>query len=316
LVERQGDDPSASVWWTPAKINLFLAVSARRADGYHELETLMTAVTIFDTLVFALLAKGEIELSCEWAAGIAAQRRASGAEPAPCPWDPLPPQEQNLVGRALRLLQQRSGTRFGARVRLVKRIPSAAGLGGASSDAATALVAANVGWGLNWSLEQLAELAAEIGSDVPFFLHAWPAICRGRGEQMERVSLPGMLPVVVVRPPMGLSTAEVYRHCQPGRDATTAGYVVAALQRGDRKKGELGLLNRLQAPAEQLSPWVGKLTSALKRQAGAGHMSGSGSSCFVIGKSARHARRLAARLRAEGWQAAHRVATTNRVERT
>jgi 4-diphosphocytidyl-2-C-methyl-D-erythritol kinase len=133
---------------------------------------------------------------------------------------------------------------------------------------------------------------------------------------MEQVALPGRLPVVVVRPPAGLSTAEVYRHCQPGRDTATAGQVVSALQRGNRKEGEQRLLNRLQAPAEQLSPWVGKLTAALKRHTGAGHMSGSGSSCFVIGKSARHARRLAAQLRAEGWQASCHAATTNRVERT
>lgn len=317
MVGWQGEFPSASVWWTPAKINLFLAIPARRTDGFHELETLMTAVTIFDTLVFMPSAGAEIGLSCEWSAGISAQWKAGGSSGSgKRPWDPLPPLEQNLVWRALRLLQQRSGTSFGARVRLIKRIPAAAGLGGASSDAATALVAANSGWQLGWSDERLAELAAEIGSDVPFFLHARPAICRGRGEQRKGVALPGGLPVVIVRPPAGLGTAEVYRNCRPGMESTVAEQVVAALQRGDRRAVEQSLVNRLQPPAEQLSPWVGKLVAALKRHGGSGHMSGSGSSCFLLGKSARHARRLAARMRAEGWQAACQARGTDRVERT
>lgn len=316
MVGWQGVDSPASVWWTPAKINLFLAIPARRADGYHELETLMTAVTIFDTLVFTPSAEAAITVSCEWSAGIVAQRgsgRNAGAQSGP--WEPLPPQEQNLVWRALRLLQQRSGISGGARVRLIKRIPSAAGLGGASSDAATALLAANAAWKLGWSDEQLALLAEEVGSDVPFFLHARPAICRGRGEQMERVAVPGGLPLVLVRPPEGLSTAEVYRLCGPGSESTNAEGVVSAMQRGDRSKLERALLNRLQPPAEQLSRGVSELLATLRRQVGSGHMSGSGSSCFVVGQSARHARRLAARLRAEGWQAACHVTTTDRRER-
>ncbi len=117
------------------------------------------------------------------------------------------------------LLRDRAGIRAGARLRLLKRIPATAGLGGGSSDAAAALLAGNVGWNLNWSRERLMELAAELGSDVPFFLAGGAAICRGRGEVVAPVGRLGTLFGVVVRPPVGLSTARVYGHCRPGRPA-------------------------------------------------------------------------------------------------
>ncbi len=146
--------------WTPAKLNLFLEVLGRRADGYHEIETLMVPVNLYDTLRFWATEDDRIELTC----------RGGRGESHSCGSGDLPPVEQNLVYRAATLLRQRSGLRCGLRVLLVKRIPPASGLGGGSSDAAAALVGANLVWGLHWATPRLAEVGAELGSDVPFFL--------------------------------------------------------------------------------------------------------------------------------------------------
>jgi 4-diphosphocytidyl-2-C-methyl-D-erythritol kinase len=324
LVCRHGVDSSEStIWWTPAKVNLFLAVPAKRADGYHEIETLVVAVTLFDTLEFKVTPEPELHFSCEWAAGIAAQinRGQSNASESDLgdeamPWDALPANEENLVWHALHLFRQRAEVKQGARVRLVKRIPAAAGLGGASSDAATALVAANVAWHVGWSIDQLIALAAEFGSDVPFFVRSRPEICRGRGERMERVTIPGGRPLVIVRPPGGLSTPEVFRNCEPGPEPTTPRALIHALRHGDPAKVKQALRNRLQPPAERLSLWIPKLMAALKREGGASQMTGSGSSCFLIANHRRQARRLAARLRGEGWQAACSTVTTDHVEQS
>lgn len=322
MVSRHGVDSSEStIWWTPAKVNLFLAVPAKRADGYHEIETLIVAVKLFDTLEFQVRPEPDVEFSCEWAAGIAAQingcqndrgRGVFGDDALP--WDRLPASEQNLVWRTLQLFRQRAEVKQGARVRLVKRIPAAAGLGGASSDAATALVAANLAWRVGWSIEQLEEVAAEVGSDVPFFVRSQPAICRGRGEQMNWVKVPGGRPIVIVRPPGGLSTPEVFRNCNPGAEKTTTQDLIAALRQGDSAKIKQGLTNRLQPPAERLSDGVAKLMAALKRECGGSQMTGSGSSCFLIANHRRQARRMAARLRGQGWQAACSTLTTDHVE--
>src|SRR5688500_1378304 len=130
---------------TPAKINLFLEVLGRRSDGYHEIETVLAAVSLYDTLRFTPLPEGGVELTCRSAA-------------AP-PGDELPSGPENLAWRTAELVRQRAGITAGASIELVKRIPSAAGLGGASSDAAAALVAANLAWRLDWPREQLLELA-------------------------------------------------------------------------------------------------------------------------------------------------------------
>ena len=204
-----GQTGSRVVVYTPGKLNLSLEVLARRPDGYHEIETLMQAVAIFDTLDFTPTDGGEISLTCRWGLGLSAQSQADQA------YGDLPAGEQNIVWRAVSRLRERAGIAQGASIHLLKRIPAAAGLGGALSDAAAALVAANRGWGLGWSHEKLAEVAAEIGSDVPFFLTRGTAICRGRGEQIEPLQRSARLSFVVVRPPVGLATPQVYQHCRP-----------------------------------------------------------------------------------------------------
>ena len=141
----------------------------------------------------------------------------------------------------------------------MKRIPAAAGLGGGSSDAAAALVAANEGWRLGRSREELAAWAAELGSDVPFFLAGSSAVCRGRGERVEPVVEFGAMSFVVVYPPEGLSTAAVYGACRPAEEARSSRPLLEALKRGDWRQAGRRLWNRLQPAAEALSPWVGRL---------------------------------------------------------
>jgi 4-diphosphocytidyl-2-C-methyl-D-erythritol kinase len=209
----------------------------------------------------------------------------------------LPEGTDNIVLRAVQLLRERAGISAGACVRLVKRIPSAAGLGGASSDAAAALLAANMVWRLGWSAERLADVATELGSDVPFFLSSTAAVCRGRGERVEPVSGLAKLHLAVVRPPGGLSTPEVYRHCRPADRAVPIERLLAALRNGDVTRGGAMLVNRLQQPAELLSPYVGRLRREFARTDCVAHqMSGSGTSYFGICRHARHARRVAAQL--------------------
>jgi 4-diphosphocytidyl-2-C-methyl-D-erythritol kinase len=318
----------------PAKINLFLEVLARRADGYHEIETLMARVSVYDSLFFEATEGGQIVLECRWGAGWqgTAGRASSGTQAAHVTAglagsdteaaglassgiqtdvarggvarelhaDTVPCGPENLAWRAAALLKERAGERQGARIRLIKRIPAAAGLGGASSDAAAALVAANAGWGLGWPRERLVELARELGSDVSFFLVDRAGLGRGRGERIEEVPTT-RLPMVIVKPPVGLSTPKVYQACQPSEQPRSVSGCCEQLARGRGAELGRGLVNRLQAPAGGLTPWIGRLAAEFSRQPVDGHqMSGSGSSYFGICRTSRQARRLAAVLRARG----------------
>jgi 4-diphosphocytidyl-2-C-methyl-D-erythritol kinase len=286
----------------PAKLNLFLEVLARRPDGFHEIETLLAAAGIYDTLAFAPLETPEIELESRWSCGLAARLAARRLQPVGSEmndnFSALPAGPDHLAWKAAALLRERAGEQRGARMTLVKRIPAAAGLGGASSDAAAALVAANLGWNLGWSGERLADLAAELGSDVPFFLTGGAAMCRGRGERIEPLR-PAPLHVVVVRPPVGLSTPQVYSRCRPADRPASARDLHKALECGNAAAVGRGLANRLQAPAAEVTPWIDRLAEEFTRQDCLGHqMSGSGSSYFGIARHARHAKRVASRLRA------------------
>ena len=277
----------------PAKLNLFFEVLTKRTDGYHEIETLMCPIDLYDTLHFQEDSNGEVRLKC---------RRVFGAGgPASRGLHDVPEGPDNLVVRAVELVRRRADVRRGARLLLVKRIPAAAGLGGGSSDAAAALVAANEGWRLGRSRDELVAWAAELGSDVPFFLAGSSAVCRGRGERVEPVAGLGGLSFVVVYPPAGLSTAAVYGACRPAAAGQSVGPLLEALKRGDWRQLRRRLWNRLQPAAEALSPWVGRLREEFSRLDCLGHgMSGSGTSYFGLYRHARHARRSARRLQAKG----------------
>jgi 4-diphosphocytidyl-2-C-methyl-D-erythritol kinase len=210
----------------------------------------------------------------------------------------LPTGNDNIAVRAVELLRRRAGVERNGAIRLTKRIPSAAGLGGGSSDAAAALAAANLTWNLGWTRERLLPLAAELGSDVPFFLHRGPAICRGRGEQVTQVRRFGELFVVVVRPPQGLRTAAVYQASRPRTGATAVGAMPVHERLLSRDWRRLEIYNALTPAARELSPWVERLE---REFAGTGcladGMSGSGTSWFGVCRSARHARCVSGRLR-------------------
>ena len=273
--------------WTPAKLNLFLEILSRRNDGFHEIETLICPIGLYDTLTFDESPSGDIDFSCVWPA-----EAGSSAE--------VPSNADNTVVRALTLLRQAAGTERGAKVRLLKRIPAAAGLAGGSSDAAAALVAANRVWQLNWPRERLAEIAAAVGSDVPFFLGGGPAVCRGRGERIERLDAP-RLDFVVVHPPQGLSTAAVYRACRPAVRPRTAAALVSAWRAGSLAEVGRRLHNGLQPAARTLADEIERLEREFARLDLLGHaMSGSGSSYFGLCRSPRQAERIAALLRSRG----------------
>ena len=292
----------------PAKVNLFFEVLNRRDDGYHEVETLMVPISLYDTLWFESAPPGKVSLVARWGAGLLRHtaKVQTGEPPSALMFGNLPQGEENLAVRAVRLLAQRAGTDWGAKMHLVKRIPAAAGLGGGSSDAAAALLAANWIWKLNWPTDILADVAAEIGSDVSFFLKSKPAICRGRGERIETISGLAAVHLVMVRPPAGLATALVYRHCQIVTPPRQVEPVVNAL--GHNKLSDLGPIahNRLLGAARTLSPWIDRTLKVLRGEnCPAIGMSGSGSCCFAVCRTAQHARYVAARLRCRqpgiGW---------------
>jgi 4-diphosphocytidyl-2-C-methyl-D-erythritol kinase len=275
-------------------------VLRKRSDGFHEIETLMTAVTLCDTLEFTPRESGEISLACQWGCGFAARTLAMGGSHLDStseePLGDLPTGQDNIVWRAVQRLRARSGVSLGAHIRLTKRIPAAAGLGGASSDAAAALIAANIGWNLALTRQELFAIAAELGSDISFFLGRGAAICRGRGERIEGVRLP-RLHVVIVRPPVALSTPQVYQECHPAPGASSEP-LVQTLAGGHVAAASRMLNNRLEAAAARLTPWIARLRGEFQRQHVLGYqMSGSGSSYFGICRHARQARRVAARLR-------------------
>ncbi len=281
---------SAAQWAVdaPAKLNLFFEVLAKRSDGYHEIETLMCPIGLYDTVLFSPNQSGRVDLGCT------KSPRLGGKE--------LPSDGRNLVTRAIELLRERTGCRQGAEVRLIKRIPMEAGLGGGSSDAAAALVVASRAWGLSVAPAELRQWAAELGSDVPFFLGCGSAVCRGRGEWVEPAP-GGGLSFVVVRPESGLSTAEVYRHCRPPEQPRSVGPAVAALGRGDAFALGRALFNRLESAAASLSPWIERLHRAFARLDLCGYqMSGSGTAFFGVCRHARHARIVAGRLTAMGFR--------------
>ena len=282
----------------PAKLNLFFEVLAKRPGGFHEIETLMVPIDLYDTITFREDPSGQVQLSCKQVFRVAGRRRRRCAAAGE---DVLPAERDNLVVRAVELVRQTAGVRRGAAVRLVKRIPMAAGLGGGSSDAAAALLAANIGWGLNLEPEALLRMAGELGSDVPFFLAGSAAVCRGRGEQVEPLRHVPELHFVVARPRAGLSTAAVYAACRPAERPRSVGPLCAALGRGNlRLTGNL-VWNRLQPVSATLCPAVPELDRCFSELGLPGYgMSGSGTAYFGLCRRASDARRAARRLRAGG----------------
>jgi 4-diphosphocytidyl-2-C-methyl-D-erythritol kinase len=184
---------TAATYLAPAKLNLFLHITGRRADGYHELQTVFQLVDLCDELSIRLRDDGDIRRD-------------------PPPDDALLTglaEADDLTVRAARLLQQASGASAGASIHVRKHIPAGGGLGGGSSDAACVLRVLNRLWGLNWPVESLAELGLQLGSDVPLFVHGRSAFGAGRGELLTPLELPARW-FLIVHPGIPIATSAIF----------------------------------------------------------------------------------------------------------
>ena len=237
----------------PAKLNLFLHVTGRRADGYHLLQSAFVLLDWHDTLHFERRAGGKLS------------REDLGA--------PLP--ADDLVLRAARALQQHTGTSEGAHIAIEKRLPAEAGLGGGSSDAASCLLALNRLWSLKLPLPALERIGLQLGADVPFFLRGRNAWVEGVGEVITPVELPAAR-FAVVKPPRGLSTRDIFGNPALKRDsdsATISGFAANPWGFGH---------NDLEPVARQLCPEVGEAIEWLGSFGLRARMTGSGSAVFAL----------------------------------
>ncbi len=265
-----------------AKVNLALEVLGKRSDGYHEVVTLLQAVDLFDRLVL------------EEHDGVTVTTNDSG----------LPTDERNLVVRSVRLLQEASRTSRGVRITLHKRIPVAAGLGGGSSDAAATLWGLNRLWRLRWPVAPLAELARELGMDVPFFLRGGRALATGRGEILTPLPSAPRLALVLVNPNFPLSTQEVYARVPPNLagDGSRARALVEALARRSMVRVAASLYNGLEGVVVPAYPVIARIKSALHGAGALGAvMSGSGPTVVAVARSLEHAKQIRARLTRGAW---------------
>ncbi len=302
----------STIQHTPAKINLSLEVLGKRTDGFHELATMMTTVRLNDTLV---LERTDESMSLSLIDGTLAGNSSFSDQAESHQFQDVPTNDENLVIRALKLLQEVAGINEGVHVQLVKRIPSQAGLGGGSSDAAAALVAGNRLWDLGYDTQTLAALGAKLGSDVPFFVYNLQgvgqnnfrrpglALCHGRGEQISPLPVRYAMPCVLIKPTHGMSTPEVYQAVEE-QDYFSSGDNSEALRKQllDGAWPHLGswVTNSLQAAALRVYPELQNIIDAFKKIPVLCHqLSGSGSAYFGICRTLREARRAAAMLRAE-----------------
>jgi len=263
----------------PAKVNLGLYIRGKRPDGYHAIETIMHVLDVCDQLTFRLNRAGVVRLSCNSAA--------------------LATDERNLVTRAALDLQRAGRVRQGIDIHLDKRIPLAAGLGGGSSDAATTLLVLNRLWGLNWDVKTLHQQAAQLGSDVPFFLGGPIALAQGRGEEL--TPLPSIPPLagLLVNPGFGVSAGWAYGRFTGASSLSddSMAAIADALRRHDLARlGEV-MLNDLEPGVTAVHPIIGEIAQAL-RVAGArvALMSGSGPTVYGLFEDHERARRAAADL--------------------
>lgn len=261
-------------FFAPAKVNLSLRILRRREDGFHEIESLLCPLSIFDTLDIAHPEEGGLEFVCDDAT--------------------LPTGGDNLVVRAAKLFCESCGFEPRLRIRLTKRIPHGAGLGGGSSDAATTLIGLDRLFETELSHEALSAMAADLGSDVPFFIYQSAAIIRGRGEHVEPVKLPHELPLFLIKPPFGVPTPWAYKHWRDARAVPGVSYDAQEFPWG-------ALVNDLERPVFEKYLFLADLKSWLLAQpevAGA-LMSGSGATIFALLRDKSGTEALASRVAAE-----------------
>lgn len=257
----------------PAKLNLFLHVLGRRADGYHDLQTLFQLVDLCDGLGIAVTTGSGIGRARPVGGGVLSQI----------------PESADLALRAARLLQSHTGCRRGATIDVGKRIPAGGGLGGGSSDAATVLLALNRLWSLDLPLPELAALGATLGSDVPVFVHGQNAWAEGRGERLQPVELPQRW-YFILWPGVSVSTAEIFQSPELTRNSapiTIADFLAGA----GRNDCEPVVRQRYPEVAAALD-WLGGRATA--------RLTGTGSCLFAAFQEEAAARQVAAQL-PSGW---------------
>jgi 4-diphosphocytidyl-2-C-methyl-D-erythritol kinase len=248
----------------PAKLNLFLHVTGRRSDGYHLLQSVFVLIDWCDTVSLDIRPDGRIS-----------------REDAVHVGEPLP--GDDLCTRAARLLQAATGTTQGVHIHLDKRIPSQAGLGGGSSDAATVLLGLLRAWNLTLSLSELEQIGLQLGADVPFFLRGRNAWVSGVGEEITPLTGPAQVPsrrVFVLKPEKGLATPAIFTHSALKRDTPHATIAVFAEKSGHDQF--LFGTNDLQPVAELLEPQVSQAIHRLRDQGLEARMTGSGSAVFAL----------------------------------
>ncbi|WP_409303632.1 4-(cytidine 5'-diphospho)-2-C-methyl-D-erythritol kinase [Peribacillus sp. SCS-155] len=248
----------------PAKINLALDVLFKRPDGYHEVEMIMTTVDLADRIELKEIREDNIK--------IISHNRF------------VPDDSRNLAYQAAALLKERYGVRKGVSITIEKNIPVAAGLAGGSSDAAAALRGLNRLWRLGLSLDELAEIGAEIGSDVSFCVYGGTAIARGRGEKIVHLPPPPKCWVVLAKPTLGVSTADIYKRLKlEGIDRPNVKKMVEAIYENDLSKVCSNLGNVLEHVTLPLYPEVANIKEQMKTfGADAVLMSGSGPTVFGL----------------------------------
>lgn len=267
----------------PAKLNLFLHVTGRRADGYHELQSLMVPIALADTLDFELREDGRIVRTGDVIGAV----------------------ESDLCLRAAALLREASGTSLGVDIVVEKRIPAGSGMGGGSSDAATTLLALNRLWRLGWARDRLAALASRLGADVPFFLGPGPALAEGIGERLTQVAWPVRW-FAVIHPQVSVSTAEIFSAPELTRSTkvlTIADFSALqdnAVRSGIPARDGLFGANDLEPVVRRRYPEVDAAIAHLARF-GPARMTGSGAAAYAALPSESAAQEAVSELPA-GWQ--------------
>ena len=256
----------------PAKINLSFRISRRREDGFHEIETLMAPVSLFDEIKIEPNEPG-IRFDCD---------------------DSSLGGDDNLVVRAARLFFDATKTEPAVHITLKKKIPHGAGLGGGSSDAATTLLGLNEMFQANLRQEQLGELAAQVGSDVPFFICRTVASCRGRGEIVTPGKLEKPLSLLILKPEFAVSTPWAYSRWLDSCELPDVSYAA-------QKFGSVEFVNDLERPVFEKFVFLAEMKRWLQQQpeVGAALLSGSGSTVFAVLKNAKDSEKLPDRARAE-----------------
>ena len=249
-MQTRSADTGWSAWPAPAKLNLFLRIVGRRADGYHDLQTVFQLLDWGDEIRLRLRTDGSI-------------RRIAGNDAVT--------EADDLTVRAARLLQAESGSALGCEIDLAKRIPMGGGFGGGSSNAATMLVALNDLWGTGFGIDRLAALGLRLGADVPLFVHGRSAWAEGVGERLTPLDLPERW-YLIVDPGVHVPTVELFRAPDLTRDATPATI------RGFASGPALG--NAFEPVLRRREPEIAAVLDALA-QFGRACVTGSGSGCFV-----------------------------------